>query len=173
MVNLPLPMGPVTRIMLRSSRASVPTTSGKPRSSDFGNPNGMKRVAIEAEPRCRNVLTRNALLPAYHVGEVRLPVLLELLKQRLQHDALTRPSVSASCKASFPSKYLSRPYTRTAGGAPSSAGRCPPSEPAYSPARRSEGLPQHQPLPPSATTNALSRSYRPNTDYDYPLTATR
>jgi hypothetical protein len=87
MVDLPLPMGPVTRIMPRSSRASVPTTSGKPRSSNFGTPNGMKRVAIETEPRCRNVLTRNALLPAYRVGAVRLPVLLGLLEQRLQHDA--------------------------------------------------------------------------------------
>ena len=62
-VDLPLPVVPVTRIMPRSSRASVPMTSGKPRSSNLGTPNGMQRMTIETEPRCLNALTRKRPTP--------------------------------------------------------------------------------------------------------------
>ena len=50
-VDLPLPVVPVTRIMPRSSRASVPITSGRLSSSNLGTPNGIKRMTTETEPR--------------------------------------------------------------------------------------------------------------------------
>lgn len=63
-VDVPLPVVPVTRIMARSSRASLPMTSGSPRSSNLGTPKGTKRVAIETDPRCLKALTLNRPTPA-------------------------------------------------------------------------------------------------------------
>ncbi len=56
-VDLPLPVVPVTRMMPRSSRASVPMTPGNPRSSNLGTPKGMNLITRETDPRCRKALT--------------------------------------------------------------------------------------------------------------------
>ncbi|CAN5240501.1 hypothetical protein BH24ACT19_BH24ACT19_16560 [soil metagenome] len=50
-VDLPLPVVPATRMMPRFSRASLPMTSGRLRFSNFGTPNGMKRITMETDPR--------------------------------------------------------------------------------------------------------------------------
>ena len=63
-VDLPLPVIPVTRIMPRSSRPSLPITSGMFRSSNLGTPNGMKHMTTEAAPRCLNAFTRKRPTPA-------------------------------------------------------------------------------------------------------------
>jgi hypothetical protein len=87
-VDLPLPVVPVTRITPRSSRASVPPTSGKPKSSNFGTLNGMKFMAIETESRCRNVLTWTALLSRLPCRRSPLPPAPGTSpEQRLQHGA--------------------------------------------------------------------------------------
>ena len=62
-VDLPLPVVPVTRMIPRSSLDSVAMASGRFRSSNLGTPNGINRITIETDPRCPNALTLNRPIP--------------------------------------------------------------------------------------------------------------
>ncbi len=57
-VDLPLPVGPVTSTKPRGSSASSATMGGKPRSSSPRISNGMARKAPATAPRCMNTFAR-------------------------------------------------------------------------------------------------------------------
>jgi len=58
-VDLPEPVGPVTRIRPRGRSESFFVTCGTPRSSIVLTLNGMTRNTAPMLPRCQNMLTRN------------------------------------------------------------------------------------------------------------------
>jgi len=62
-VDLPLPVIPVTSTRPRSSRAMVRTTSGSPNDSMVGTLNGISRSTIEKVPRWRQMFTRKRDTP--------------------------------------------------------------------------------------------------------------
>ena len=63
-VDLPEPVGPVTRTRPRGSVANAETTAGRPRPSSGSAPMATRRNTMPAEPRCRNALTRNRPSPS-------------------------------------------------------------------------------------------------------------
>ncbi len=53
-------------------------TSGRLRPSNFDTPNGMKRITMETDPRCRNAFDPETVYALCVVGEVLLELLNEL-----------------------------------------------------------------------------------------------
>ena len=57
-VDLPEPVGPVTRTRPRGRSASLAITGGRPRSSKVRTLNGICRMTIATQPRCLKTLPR-------------------------------------------------------------------------------------------------------------------
>ncbi len=72
-VDLPLPVGPVTRTRPRGFAASVLQISGSPRSSNEGIFAGMLRSTIEMEPRWRMMFTRKRATPETEYEQSKSP----------------------------------------------------------------------------------------------------
>ncbi len=60
---LPLPLTPVTSTRPRSASAMAPSVSGSPRDSSVGTVNGITRITIMNEERCRSTFTRKRPTP--------------------------------------------------------------------------------------------------------------
>ncbi len=60
---LPEPVTPVTRIIPRSALATSASTAGSFSDSKVGTSNGMTRITIMNEERCRRILTRKRPMP--------------------------------------------------------------------------------------------------------------
>ena len=73
-VLLPLPAGPVTRIMPSRRSVSSITSFGMPSASGFGRPNATTRHVAASEPRCRYALQRTgSAAPAKRKNRRRRP----------------------------------------------------------------------------------------------------
>ena len=89
-VDLPEPVGPVTRTRPRGFSASVWSTGGRPSSSSVWISPGTRRKAAPTEPRWKKTLTRKRATPGKRIGEVELPVELELLLLLGREDPVER-----------------------------------------------------------------------------------
>ena len=59
----PEPVTPVTRIIPRSALATCDSTPGSFNDSKLGTSNGMTRITIMNDERCRRMFTRNRPMP--------------------------------------------------------------------------------------------------------------
>jgi hypothetical protein len=62
-LDLPEPVTPVTRTMPRSALAMSARTDGRPSCSNVGTAQGITRMTMANEPRCRMMLTRKRPMP--------------------------------------------------------------------------------------------------------------
>ena len=69
----PLPLTPVTSMSPRSDSASCSSASGRRSDSSVGTVNGITRMTIMNEERCRSTLTRNRPTPGHPPGAVEVP----------------------------------------------------------------------------------------------------
>ncbi len=78
-VDLPEPVGPVTRTKPRGLRVKSESTAGSPSDSRLSISFGIRRKAALTEPRWKKTLTRKRATPGNRVGEVELLLVLEPL----------------------------------------------------------------------------------------------
>ena len=90
-VDLPLPVGPVTRIRPRGLSHSFSTTGGRPSASKLLISNGMRRKTAPTAPRWVKMLARNRHRSLMPKEKSNLPFFLELVFLRVGHDAVGEP----------------------------------------------------------------------------------
>ena len=136
-VDLPDPVGPVTRTRPCLSRANRRTDSGRPSASKDGISRGMSRSAIAVVPRCRKALPRTRALHCQESEKSMSEPCSKATCCGFESNAAEMRSVSVGVSGPVPGTGRNSPSTRISGVVPTVRSRSVPPASQRAPSRSS------------------------------------